>query len=240
MGRIVKWKTSESADALDIFIEKIKGENGSLISYHSIVSFKYFGAFTLVDMFEWCSYFFGGKICKNKILICFISLQMTAWFHNFYLLCKIVIKARLEAKITKLEDQYAHFEALIKIKNQQHVSIHVFQWISSGMWSNSLLVNISYSKCLQNSKDILAKEVSQLKLALHLERETSSKFVTSLDINDENNFPAVKSIMPRTCQEAKFADPLLKSGMLWIDPDGQGIGDDPIYVYCDMTSGKKS
>jgi hypothetical protein len=25
--------------------------------------------------------------------------------------------------------------------------------------------------------------------------------------------------------------------MQWIDPDGQGIGDDPIYVYCDMTTG---
>ncbi len=26
--------------------------------------------------------------------------------------------------------------------------------------------------------------------------------------------------------------------MHWIDPDGQGVGDDPIYVYCDMTSGQ--
>jgi hypothetical protein len=27
--------------------------------------------------------------------------------------------------------------------------------------------------------------------------------------------------------------------MYWIDPDGQGVGDGAIYVYCDMTSGKK-
>jgi hypothetical protein len=33
------------------------------------------------------------------------------------------------------------------------------------------------------------------------------------------------------------ADPSLPSGMHWIDPDGEGVGDDPIYVYCDMTSG---
>ena len=43
--------------------------------------------------------------------------------------------------------------------------------------------------------------------------------------------------MPRTCREAHLADPSLTSGMHWIDPDGQAVGDDPIYVYCDMTSG---
>ena len=47
-----------------------------------------------------------------------------------------------------------------------------------------------------------------------------------------------KSAIQRTCRETKAADPSLSSGMYWIDPDGQGIGDDPIYVYCDMTTGK--
>ena len=81
----------------------------------------------------------------------------------------------------------------------------------------------------------MAKEVSQLKLAL--ENKTNSKLVTSLNVNDVNSLPALKSIMPRTCHEAKLGDPSIKSGMQWIDPDGQGIGDDPIYVYCDMSSG---
>jgi hypothetical protein len=45
--------------------------------------------------------------------------------------------------------------------------------------------------------------------------------------------------MPRTCREAHLADPTLTSGMHWIDPDGQAVGNDPIYVYCDMNSGKK-
>ena len=48
---------------------------------------------------------------------------------------------------------------------------------------------------------------------------------------------SVKNSMPRTCQEARAADPSLNSGMYWIDPDGQGVGDDPIYVYCDMAKG---
>jgi hypothetical protein len=47
-----------------------------------------------------------------------------------------------------------------------------------------------------------------------------------------------RSGIPRTCRELRAADPSLSSGMHWIDPDGQGVGDNPIYVYCDMTSGK--
>ena len=47
-----------------------------------------------------------------------------------------------------------------------------------------------------------------------------------------------KSGTPRTCRELRAANPSLASGMQFIDPDGQGLGDDPIYVYCDMSSGK--
>ena len=42
---------------------------------------------------------------------------------------------------------------------------------------------------------------------------------------------------PRTCRELRASDPTLTSGMQWIDPDGQGVGDDPIFVYCDMAKG---
>ena len=43
--------------------------------------------------------------------------------------------------------------------------------------------------------------------------------------------------IPRTCRELRAADPSLPSGMHWIDPDGQGVGGDPIYVFCNMSSG---
>ncbi len=46
-----------------------------------------------------------------------------------------------------------------------------------------------------------------------------------------------RSAISRTCREARLADPSLDSGMHWIDPDGQGVGDYPIYVHCDMTTG---
>ena len=47
-----------------------------------------------------------------------------------------------------------------------------------------------------------------------------------------------KSGIPRTCLELRVTNPSLASGMQFIDPDGQGNGDDPIYVYCDMATGK--
>ena len=42
----------------------------------------------------------------------------------------------------------------------------------------------------------------------------------------------------RTCKELRQADPSLDSGMYWIDPDGHGVGDDSIYVQCDMATGE--
>ena len=44
----------------------------------------------------------------------------------------------------------------------------------------------------------------------------------------------------RTCQELHQADPSLPYGMYWIDPDGRGVGDDPIYVECDMATGERA
>ena len=44
----------------------------------------------------------------------------------------------------------------------------------------------------------------------------------------------------RTCQDVQASNPLLESGMYWIDPDGQGVGDNAIHVFCNMTSGKVS
>jgi hypothetical protein len=42
----------------------------------------------------------------------------------------------------------------------------------------------------------------------------------------------------RTCAEIRAMDVSIPSGMQWIDPDGQGVGETPINVYCDMTTGK--
>lgn len=70
---------------------------------------------------------------------------------------------------------------------------------------------------------------------LQNEQETTTPMATvSVEIDRRliKNSPVF-----RTCREMNEANPLLDSGMYWIDPDGKGIGDDAFSVYCNMTSG---
>ena len=75
------------------------------------------------------------------------------------------------------------------------------------------------------------EKVTQLELALINAKSSPMK------LNEISSKTTARSGRPRTCREAHLADPSLTSGMHWIDPDGQAVGDDPIYVFCDMTSG---
>ncbi len=70
-----------------------------------------------------------------------------------------------------------------------------------------------------------------LLIAIQNQQPISSKSVSAI------SQPSGKIYVLRTCRETRAADPSLGSGMYWIDPDGQGVGDDPIYVYCNMASG---
>nr|CAH0107069.1 unnamed protein product [Daphnia galeata] len=81
------------------------------------------------------------------------------------------------------------------------------------------------------------EKVTQLELALINEKRINAKS-SPLKLNEISS--TTRSGIPRTCREAHLADPSLTSGMHWIDPDGQAVGDDPIYVYCDMISGSTS
>jgi hypothetical protein len=94
-----------------------------------------------------------------------------------------------------------------------------------------------------------AKNV-QLEVKIQDQERRLTSFLEAAELpvsTDSKLFPVKKEIsirstgksgIPRTCRELRAVDPSLSSGMHWIDPDGQGVGDDPIYVYCDMTSGK--
>ena len=64
------------------------------------------------------------------------------------------------------------------------------------------------------------------------------KSVLRFETTSVDDRSALKNAILRTCLEMREADPSLNSGMYWIDPDGQGVGDGAIYVYCDMTSGE--
>nr|CAH0110895.1 unnamed protein product [Daphnia galeata] len=96
----------------------------------------------------------------------------------------------------------------------------------------------------------LNEEVQQLKLKIQeqdlLLASCKSQFsqeekVLALDslLNNGANKMGfeTKSGLPRTCHEARLANPSLTSDVYWIDPDGQGVGEDPIQVTCDMSSG---
>ncbi|XP_057373213.1 uncharacterized protein LOC130694064 [Daphnia carinata] len=73
---------------------------------------------------------------------------------------------------------------------------------------------------LNKNYKTLEEKVTKLEFALHVANPSAGKISIS-----------------RTCGETRSADPSLSSGMYWIDPDGQGVGDDPIYVFCNMTTG---
>jgi hypothetical protein len=77
-----------------------------------------------------------------------------------------------------------------------------------------------------------------LELALQNERKINSKSFSKYEEAIEIQSSGKSASTQRTCREVRLANPSLTSGMHWIDPDGQGVGDDPIFVYCDMTTGK--
>jgi hypothetical protein len=91
--------------------------------------------------------------------------------------------------------------------------------------------------------ELQSREV--LKRILELDPGTQQGESSLQSLQQENvpyNIPTItrssgKSGNPRTCKEIHSNDPSSPSGMYWIDPDGQGVGDDSIYVHCDMTTG---
>jgi hypothetical protein len=93
------------------------------------------------------------------------------------------------------------------------------------------------------------KQVEEKNVQLEVKIQDQERILNSLlevstdsKLFQNNNKIAIRSTgkngIPRTCKELRAIDPSLSSGMHWIDPDGQGVGDNPIYVYCDMTSGE--
>lgn len=89
----------------------------------------------------------------------------------------------------------------------------------------------------QQLEILTAKVVRLERLVEQSEKTSSSKEFDEMNTQLQQSG---RSAMPRTCREAHLADPSLPSAMYWIDPDGQAVGDAPIYVYCDMDSGTTS
>jgi hypothetical protein len=76
---------------------------------------------------------------------------------------------------------------------------------------------------------------------LETEVQQHEKYSSSLSRQDEGQETEnvwIKSEFYRTCAELRATDRSIPSGMQWIDPDGLGVGENPIHVYCDMSTGK--
>ena len=91
----------------------------------------------------------------------------------------------------------------------------------------------------------LEEKVEHQGLLLHNLTEkleaSNKKLTLSKNVESSDGYGNQQAyVIYRTCHEAHAADSSLKSGMYWIDPDdpdGHGIGDDPIHVHCNMTTG---
>ncbi|XP_046459294.1 uncharacterized protein LOC124205820 [Daphnia pulex] len=85
-----------------------------------------------------------------------------------------------------------------------------------------------------------AKQQDLLKNVAELETKvkTLEKILPSIFDQIARKIPDIPmGEIRRTCAEIRAMDVSIPSGMQWIDPDGQGVGETPIYVYCDMTTG---
>jgi hypothetical protein len=86
-------------------------------------------------------------------------------------------------------------------------------------------------------KRLEAKIEDQALMISNLNSRCPAAVKLAEDVVETNNILKEKSIIPRTCRDANANNPSLSSGMYWIDPDGPNVGDDAIYVFCNMTSG---
>ena len=81
--------------------------------------------------------------------------------------------------------------------------------------------------------------LKECKTCSNMKKKSENKMPLEYDVIDYSlqKIKRPSLLAPKTCLEALTEDPSLESGMFLIDPDGQGRGDDPIYVYCNMATG---
>lgn len=84
----------------------------------------------------------------------------------------------------------------------------------------------------EQEKNNTANQVAVVPPVIFLQPEQDNTNLTQTACPDRS--PA----LPRTCFDLRKADSKLPSGLYWIDPDGEKIGEQPIQVFCNMTSGK--
>ena len=140
------------------------------------------------------------------------------------LICSITCST---GTVVSIEDRFEHLERVVY--QFQEKNIRLEEKVTQLEAKNARLEN----KVLQQETIL----ISLLAQNNQSESAAASKIVFNNAITQSS--AAKLNGIPRTCRDLRAADPSLPSGMHWIDPDGQGVGDDPIYVYCDVISGFK-
>jgi hypothetical protein len=97
--------------------------------------------------------------------------------------------------------------------------------------------NICQFRRQSANQQVLLTKVNELETAVQ-EHEEYSSSLSRQDEGQETENVWTKSEFYRTCADLRATDLSIPSGMRWIDPDGQGVGENPIHVYCNMSTGE--
>jgi hypothetical protein len=126
------------------------------------------------------------------------------------------------------------------------VSYHLLIWTAASLKLFSAVYNY-YSIIIQNKlRKELETKMKQMETKINYQELLiftlkSQRITAETKFNSQFKIPgnsfSRESSDFRTCHGLRSVDHFLTSGMYWIDPDGKGVGEDPIYVFCNMTSG---
>ena len=177
-------------------------------------------------------------ICgKYVIIICLLQLGKMDMKEEF---AKKV--GNLEAKVAQLEGKLKHQELQLFYLMEEQVAVEKEESLSTNKSVESSSMTVDFQvKYLEGKLTRLEEKLEHQELQLRnlteqlteKERNLSKSFESSSD--DRNNQQS--NVIYRTCHEVRSRDSSLKSGMYWIDPDGTGVGDEPIRVHCNMATG---
>ncbi|XP_046458942.1 uncharacterized protein LOC124205541 isoform X1 [Daphnia pulex] len=153
----------------------------------------------------------------------------------------------LEEEFLQLKENYIQMKQVVKSLESTTVELQ-----AKVAKVTQLEAQLELNNELRQDLTLKVKQLEEKNVQLEVKIQDQERRLTSLleaaelpvstdSVNKEISIRSNgKSGIPRTCRGLQATDPSLPSGMHWIDPDGQGVGDDPIYVYCDMTSGSTS
>ncbi|XP_046643658.1 uncharacterized protein LOC124328873 isoform X2 [Daphnia pulicaria] len=168
-------------------------------------------------------------ICLSAIFIHICCISLLPWST-----CSTGTTISLEDRLEHLTVNYIQFKEKL-----QRMEGKVTQLEIQAEKHVDLEAKYARMEALLLKRDAEHKMLSEKvgRLELEIWKSASRLETTNVDADDRS---ALKNAILRTCLEIHETDPSLNSGMYWIDPDGIGVGDGAIYVYCDMTSGSTS